>query len=141
MSSFSTRTEQVAAVAARYADAVDREGRFPHETLRALKEARLLGIMVPRDGGGEAASLEDVAEICAGLGQHCASSAMIFAMHQIKVSSLVSHGVTSDWHRAFMRRIVDEQLLWGLRPRRPALAETFAIRSARWKCSAKTTSV
>ncbi len=113
MSSFSTRTEQVAAVAARYADAVDREGRFPHETLRALKEARLLGIMVPRDGGGEAASLEDVAEICAGLGQHCASSAMIFAMHQIKVSSLVSHGVTSDWHRAFMRRIVDEQLLLG----------------------------
>jgi acyl-CoA dehydrogenase len=105
------RASQVAAVAAQYGDEVDREGRFPHETLQALKEARLLGIMIPRDCGGEGASLEDIAEICTGLGQQCASSAMIFAMHQIKISSLVSHGGASDWHRAFMRRIADEQLL------------------------------
>src|SRR5690606_1712371 len=31
--------------------------------------------------------------------------------HHIKLSSLVSHGAGSDWHRAFMRRIVDGQLL------------------------------
>lgn len=35
---------------------------------------------------------------------------MVFAMHQIKVSSLVSHG-GGEWHRSFMRRICDEQLL------------------------------
>jgi acyl-CoA dehydrogenase len=111
VSTFQARADAVAKVAAQHSNDVDREGRFPHETLQALKEARLLGIMIPQDCGGDAARLEEVAEICTGLGQSCASSAMIFAMHQIKISSLVTHGAASDWHRAFMRRIVDEQLL------------------------------
>jgi acyl-CoA dehydrogenase len=106
-----TRANEAAAVAAQYCDQVDRDGRFPHETLRALKDARLLGAMIPKDLGGEGASLADIAEVCACLGQSCASSAMMFAMHQIKVSSLISHGQTSEWHRAFMHRITDEQLL------------------------------
>mgnify|MGYP005813745085 CR=1 FL=1 len=111
MSDLLARAQRVAAVAAQHSDDVDRDGRFPHETLRSLKEHRLLGIMIPADCGGEAASLEEIAEICACLGQHCASSAMIFAMHQIKVSSLVSHGAASAWHRAYMRRVAEEQLL------------------------------
>jgi acyl-CoA dehydrogenase len=36
---------------------------------------------------------------------------MVFAMHQIKLSSLVEHGSGSDWHRDFMRRIAKDQLL------------------------------
>ena len=111
MSGLLARAQRVAAIAAQYSDDVDREGRFPHETLRSLKEQRLLGIMIPADCGGEAASLDEIAEICACLGQHCASSAMIFAMHQIKVSSLVSHGAASEWHRAYMRRVAADQLL------------------------------
>jgi acyl-CoA dehydrogenase len=105
------RSVAVAAVAAQNCDSVDREGRFPHETLQALKEARLLSVMIPREYGGDGASLDEVAEICVRLGQQCASSAMMFAMHQIKVSSLISHCQTSDWHQGFMRRIADEQLL------------------------------
>jgi acyl-CoA dehydrogenase len=111
VSIFAARADEVAQIAARHSDDVDREGRFPQETVQALKDARLLSIMIPRDCGGDAASLDEIAEICTGLGQHCASSAMIFAMHQIKMASLVIHGADSDWHRAFMRRIVDEQLL------------------------------
>jgi acyl-CoA dehydrogenase len=61
--------------------------------------------------GGESAQLSDVAEICSLIGQNCASSAMIYAMHNIKVSSLVSHGRDSNWHRGFMQRICEEQLL------------------------------
>jgi len=105
------RTAIVAAVAAQSADSVDREGRFPKESLLALKQERLLGAMIPRDLGGEGLSLDDIAEICTALGQQCASSAMIFAMHQIKLSSLVTHGQTSPWHKDFMRRIAAEQLL------------------------------
>ena len=33
MSTFAARAERVAAVAARHADAVDREGRFPEEAV------------------------------------------------------------------------------------------------------------
>ncbi len=105
------RSVTVAAVAAQYCEAVDRDGRFPHETLKALKEARLLSAMIPGEYGGDGVSLDEIAEICVRLGQQCASSAMMFAMHQIKISSLVSHSHTSPWHQDFMRRIAKEQLL------------------------------
>jgi acyl-CoA dehydrogenase len=36
---------------------------------------------------------------------------MIFAMHQIQAACVVRHGAASDWHRAFLRRMADEQLL------------------------------
>jgi acyl-CoA dehydrogenase len=105
------RGASVVATAARHADDVDRNGRFPAEAVQALKQARLLSLLIPAELGGAGARLSEVAELCTLLGQHCASTAMVFAMHQIKASSFVSHGADSEWHRGFMRRIADEQLL------------------------------
>ncbi len=105
------RAAEAALVAASNAADVDRQGRFPREAVAAMKSGRLLGAMLPVAYGGEGASLSDVAEICSLLGQRCASAAMIYAMHQIQVSSLILHAQASDWHRAFLRRIADEQLL------------------------------
>lgn len=105
------RAKRAAAVGAAHADDVDAAGRFPREAVDALRAERLLGIQIPIDCGGEGASTAEVAEVCAILGQACAAAAMTFAMHQIKVSSLVSHGAESDWHRSFMARIAAEQLL------------------------------
>jgi len=98
-------------VAARYAESVDRDARFPHEAFGALKEAKLLGVMVPRAHGGDGASIADIVAICHALGQHCASTAMIYAMHQIQVACVVRHGEASAWHRGLMERLVGEQLL------------------------------
>ena len=105
------RARAVATIASQHSDAVDRDGRFPHETRAALKAARLYGAQIPHNLGGDGASLSEIAEICCLLGQHCASSAMMYAMHNIKLSSMISHGTASEWHRAFMQRICDEQLL------------------------------
>ena len=41
------RMRRVAEIAARHAGEVDREGRFPRETLSALKQNRLLGLTIP----------------------------------------------------------------------------------------------
>ena len=109
--SLNARAHRVAAVSSRHADQVDAEGRFPREAIEAMKAERLLAIQIPTAFGGEGASLSEIADVCSVLGQACASSAMIFAMHQIKVSSLVSHGADASWHQAFMRRIAAEQLL------------------------------
>jgi acyl-CoA dehydrogenase len=98
-------------VAAKHADAVDREGRFPAEAVAAIKEKRLLSAMLPPELGGQGASLAEVAELCSILSQSCASTAMIFAMHNIKLASLIAHGLNSPWHREFMARIAKEQLL------------------------------
>jgi acyl-CoA dehydrogenase len=105
------RAEIVAATASRHAVAVDEAGRFPQETLAALREQRLLGIMVPRELGGEGASTAEIADVCYRLGRACASSGMIYAMHQTKVACLVRHGRASAWHERLLRRLVTDQLL------------------------------
>ena len=87
----STRARAVAAIAANNAIDVDASSRFPAEACAALKEQRLLGVMVSRDLGGEGASIADVADVCYLLGQACASTAMIYAMHQIKVACVTRH--------------------------------------------------
>lgn len=105
--------KRAAKVAAQNAVDVDEKARFPREAFAALKEERLLGIMIPKALGGEEAPLREVAEICMLLAQACSSTGMVYAMHQIKASSLVTHGQDTEFHRAFQRRVVAEQLLLG----------------------------
>jgi acyl-CoA dehydrogenase len=92
------------------ADDVDRLGRFPSETIEALRADGLLWALVPRELGGLGASLSDVSEGLAALGRHCASSAMVVAMHHIQVACLVRHG-TNDVLRAYLAEAVEHQYL------------------------------
>jgi acyl-CoA dehydrogenase len=116
-----SRVEKVAAVAAAHAADVDRESRFPQEAIAAARAERLLGIAVPRELGGEGAGIADVADVCYALGRACASTAMIYAMHQTKVACVTRHGLgnigqsnvgqSSTWHQHLLRRLHGEQLL------------------------------
>ena len=101
----------VATVAAAHADAVDRSGRFPAEAIAAARAERLLGAMIPASLGGDGASVSDIAEVCYVLGRACASTGMIFAMHQIMVACLVRHGSEASWALDLQRRLASEQLL------------------------------
>jgi acyl-CoA dehydrogenase len=105
------RAEKVAAVAAEHAAFVDRDSRFPAEAIAAARAARLMGIAVPRELGGEGASISDVVDVCYTLGRACASAAMIYAMHQTKVACITRHGKTSAWHQRLLRRLCTEQML------------------------------
>ena len=106
-----SRAESTGAEAAKSADAVDREARFPTEAFLSARTQRLLGIMVPPTLGGEGARLSDAVDVCYILAQSCASTAMIFAMHQIMVAILVRHAKNSAWHNRLLRRLSNEQLL------------------------------
>jgi acyl-CoA dehydrogenase len=105
------RTQRVAAVAAAHASAVDAEARFPSEAIAAAKAEGLMGVMAPAAMGGEDASPSVVADICYTLGQACASTGLIFAMHQVKVACVVGHFQSGGWHEGFLRRLVDDQWL------------------------------
>jgi acyl-CoA dehydrogenase len=109
--SFQERTANVTAIAAADAENVDREGRFPKPAIDAARERKLLGAQIPVEFGGFGASIFDLTEMCYTLGRACASTAMIFAMHQTKIACLVRHGAGSRWHEALMRRVAAEQLL------------------------------
>ena len=105
------RVDKVAAVAAAHAATVDVESRFPSEALAAARAERLLGLAVPRELGGEGCGVAEVVDVCYALGRACASTAMIYAMHQTKVACLVRHGRGSAWHQLLLRRLCAEQLL------------------------------
>src|SRR5580704_17291286 len=105
------RIEKVVKIAAAHAADVDRASRFPQEAIAALRAERLLGIAVPREFGGEGASITEVADVCYALGRACASTAMVYAMHQTKVACIVRHGQGSAWHQLLLRRLAGEQLL------------------------------
>jgi len=110
-SSLLQRTRVVATAAAAEAEAVDREARFPKAAIDAARQQKLLGSQIAPRFGGDGASIFDVTDMCYTLGRACASTAMIFAMHQTKVACLVRHGTGSGWHETLMRRVATEQLL------------------------------
>ncbi|MFM0506328.1 acyl-CoA dehydrogenase family protein [Paraburkholderia sp. RL17-373-BIF-A] len=103
--------QRCAAVAAQFADSVDREARFPSEAFDALKRECLLSAMVPAAFGGAGLSLADVGAICETLAQGCASTAMVYAMHQIQVACIEAHGSDAAWHRQLLVQLVKQQWL------------------------------
>ena len=105
------RAQAVAAIAAAHAVEVDEQGRFPHEAIAAAKAARLIGAMIPPGLGGEGATVSQIAEVCYILAGACASTGMIYGMHQIKVACVVRHSADSLWHQNFLRRVTRDQLL------------------------------
>ncbi|WP_441241142.1 acyl-CoA dehydrogenase family protein [Tardiphaga sp. 768_D3_N2_1] len=98
-------------VAAPNAVLADRTATFPAQTFEALRRNGMLGLMVPKGLGGQELGLRKIADLCAILAGACGASGMIYAMHQIKLSSLVAHGMQTDYHRALMRDVAAEQLL------------------------------
>ena len=90
---------------------VDRAGRFPAESIAALRETHLLSSLLPRDLGGDGATITDIVAACYVLGQYCSSTAMVFAMHQIQIACLLHHGLDSDSLRAHMELIARDQRL------------------------------
>jgi len=103
--------QRAAQIAAQYADHVDREARFPIEAFDALKSERLLSAMVPARFGGAGLSLAEVAAICETLAHGCASTAMIYAMHQIQVACIMEHGARNPWHQQVLAQLVEQQWL------------------------------
>jgi acyl-CoA dehydrogenase len=111
-------TDSVAALAERIgietsgpaADEVDAQSRFPHESLAAFRESRLLSAMVPQRLGGGGVSPSEMAAAVRVLARHCCSSALVLAMHSMEVSNLSRHGTTEPLEE-LQREVVTEQLL------------------------------
>lgn len=98
-------------VAAPFADAVDRDARFPSEAFDALRHERMLGIFIPTEFGGGGCSIADLSAICTTLGQYCSATAMIYAMHQIQVACIVRHAQDSKFFASYLAELADTQAL------------------------------
>jgi acyl-CoA dehydrogenase len=98
-------------VASEHAAEVDHDARFPRETLQALRDARALSALVPEELGGGGVSLEAIAQACFELGRHCSASAMVFAMHQIQVATIVRHLDAAPWFEDYLAELARDQRL------------------------------
>ena len=93
------------------ADDVDRNARFPAESVDALKAAGALSALIPEELGGGGVSFEAIAAACFELGRRCGASAMVFAMHQIQIASIVRHSDGSPWFEDYLRDVARDQRL------------------------------
>jgi acyl-CoA dehydrogenase len=97
--------------AGRCAGEVDTAGRFPCEAIEALKGYRLLSAGVPIECGGFGAGMGVLAEVCETLGRHCASTAMIYAMHLIQVACIARHRANSPFFAGYLADLAEKQTL------------------------------
>jgi acyl-CoA dehydrogenase len=98
-------------IARPHAVEVDQKARFPGEAIQALKEKKLMSALVPRELGGAGLGFGEVAAMCEALSTGCASTGMVFAMHQIQVACIARHGLSSPGLARYLRELVEQQNL------------------------------
>src|SRR3954469_25669922 len=91
--------ESIAAQAAQRAAGVDR-GEFPTETLRALGDAGLLGLISAPEVGGKGLGLPAAAAVVERLARECGSTAMVVCMHFAATAVIEAFGPV-EIRRAF----------------------------------------
>ena len=79
----------VDAIAGR-ASRVDREARFPRESVAELAAAGLLGLAVPERFGGAGAGPTEIAGAVERIAGACASTGMVFVMHVVAMQTLAA---------------------------------------------------
>jgi alkylation response protein AidB-like acyl-CoA dehydrogenase len=85
------QTEAIAATAAAHAVEVD-GGKFPKQTIEALADAGMLGLVSATEVGGKGLGLPAAAHVVERIARECGSTAMVVCMHYCAVAVLEAHG-------------------------------------------------
>jgi len=72
------------------APAVDRDGRFPEESIDLLRELGLLSLAIPESDGGIGGGVLDFVSVVERLAGACASTAMVYVMHVTAAQTLLA---------------------------------------------------
>jgi alkylation response protein AidB-like acyl-CoA dehydrogenase len=89
-SHLATATKLAAGVVSDNAAAVDEAGQFPTENFKAMAEAGLFGLCVPKEVGGLGESMRTFAAVVEELATACPSTAMIYVMHVTAAQAIAS---------------------------------------------------
>ncbi len=125
-------------IAARAAEH-DRDSSFPFEAFRALQQARLLALSIPKELGGDALDLRTICTIVEEVGGACASTGLVLGMQYLQFARLCANPNVAPPVLAVMCREAAENggLLNTMRvepelgtPTRGGLPETTARRTA-----------
>lgn len=93
-------------VAAPRSAETDEQARWPAASLRAMQDAGLGGLVVPKEFGGNGHGLYALTRVCETLGSECASSAICFGMHAVG-SSVIAANATPDQRERYLTPICE----------------------------------
>ncbi len=71
---------------------IDRTGAYPRDSVQALADAGLLGLVSAPQVGGSGESLASAAHVVEALASRCGSTAMVVLMHYAAVAVIEAHG-------------------------------------------------
>ncbi len=92
---------------------VDQEGSYPRESLKAVADAGLLGLLMPKHLGGPGEGILTYAMVLEELAQGCASTAMVVCMHMSTlpmIGALAQNGQIE----AFVKPIIEGKWIGAL---------------------------
>lgn len=99
-----TARQVATSVVAAHARDVDREGRWPRESLQALGEAGLLGLNVTTEVGGHGQGMLALAVVTEELGRACGSTGLAYGMHCV-AAKVVDLSATQEQRDRYLRPI------------------------------------
>lgn len=83
---------------------LDRDQRYPWETIESLVENKFTGLFLPREFGGEGQSLLATVAAVEALGSHCASTAAIMCAYQLGAFPILLAG-TPEQKNFYLREM------------------------------------
>ncbi|MDQ4088613.1 MAG: acyl-CoA/acyl-ACP dehydrogenase [Pseudomonadota bacterium] len=113
-------------------ETVDREGGWPEQGLRALGEAGLMGLHIPKHLGGHGEGMLALAVITEELGRYCSSTAMCFGMHCV-ASKVLAAKATPYHEEKFLRPIAEGRHISSLSLSEPGTGVHFFLPRAEFR--------
>jgi alkylation response protein AidB-like acyl-CoA dehydrogenase len=92
---------------------VDHDGSYPRESLKAIADAGLMGLLMPKQYGGPGEGILTYAMVLEELAQGCASTAMVYCMH-MSTLPMIAALVQENQVEAFVKPIVEGRWIGAL---------------------------
>ena len=96
-----------------YADAIDKEARFPKEAYAELKKQGFTGLLVPKEFGGSGGNCQNHALVCYNIARFDVSSALCYMMHNVATAVLCAFG-TLKQKEEFLPQIAKGEITFAL---------------------------
>lgn len=106
------------------AEKTDKEGLWVEDTMKALKEIKLTGLVIPQSKGGIGAGLSGLVKVCEILGKENGSAGLCFGMHCVG-SAVIAAKATRFQEEKFLRPICEGKHITSLAVSEPGTGAHF----------------